>query len=62
MPKTKQTQPKIISDTVLGQHLQMTAIKAARVLVAVFVAGVVTRKYWQTLNLSKYFTYTSPTV
>jgi hypothetical protein len=51
-----------MSEVRLGQHLQLNTIKAARVLVAVYVAGVVTRKYWQNLNLTKYFTYTTPII
>jgi hypothetical protein len=61
MPKTTK-QPKIISDVIIGQHLQLNAIRIARVLAAVYAAGVVTRMYLQKLNLTKYFTYTSPTI
>jgi hypothetical protein len=61
MPKTTK-QPKIISDVVIGQHLQLSAIRVARVLAAVYAAGAVTRMYWQKLNLSQYFTYQSPTI
>jgi hypothetical protein len=57
MPKTKQTQPKIISDTVLGQHLQMTAIKAARIVVAVYAAGLIAGEYCKKLNPNQYFVY-----
>jgi hypothetical protein len=61
MPKTTK-QSKITSDVVIGQHIQLNAIRIARVLVAVYAAGVVSREYLQKLNLSQHFTYQSPTI
>ena len=41
---------RLPSDTVVGQYLQLAAIRITRVLVAVYVAGYVTGQFVHNLN------------